>query len=66
MGRLVNRERTNEQEAEGLDALENMNLDRNIDDSNMYDQFNPNAGFSAQPTDIKLKAQNQYMGKETT
>ena len=27
----------NENLAEGMDALENMNLDRRVDDSNMYD-----------------------------
>jgi len=37
MGRLVNRQRTAEEEQEGLAALENMNLDRRVDDSNMYD-----------------------------
>ena len=35
---------TNQGGEDDLDALEKMNLDNRVDDSNMYDQFNPMGG----------------------
>lgn len=48
-----------------IDALENMDLDRKVDDSQMYDQFNPMAG-NTQQTGLQLQAQNKNMTKQTT
>lgn len=48
-----------------IDALENMDLDRKVDDSQMYDQFNPMAS-NTKKTGLQLKEQNKFMGKDTT
>ena len=50
----------------GLISLDQMNLDRG-DESNNYDPFyNPMSSNIGQPeSGIELKAQNQFMGKDT-
>ena len=48
-----------------LDALEKMNLDNRIDDSNMFDQFNPmGGGFNA--PGLELQAQSNKINKKNT
>lgn len=52
----------------GLMSLEEMKLDNTDNDTSNFDPFyNPNAGVTnfTNTNQIELKAQNQYMGKET-
>ena len=55
----------NQDQDEGLDALEKMNLDNRIDDSNMYDQFNPMGGGYNAPG-LELQAQSNKIQKKNT